>query len=353
MARTAHSRKPEARLALAVALGVDVIGGEPPASIHPVVWMGRTIALLERRAPCGEGRRLIYGAGMVALCAGLFVLPAWLLEQSLQRVRGQGGALGVALGTVALGLCLKPAFAVRALLRATADVGAALTAEDLPGAREALRSLVSRDTATLPPPLLAAAAIESVAENSSDSVVAPLFYFVLWGLPGAMAYRVVNTLDAMIGYRTPRYEHLGKVAAYLDDLANLLPARLTGLLFVLAAPAVGGRPVEAWRVMRRDHRLTASPNAGWPMSAAAGALGVTLEKAGCYRLNLQGRQPTGGDVWRALRLTRAALALGIPLLLGLVAGGRGRHVGSRPAGRWSDRRREGVGALCRGVRRWA
>lgn len=294
-------------LPLAVALGADLLWGEPPNRAHPVVWMGRTIGALERWAPAGEAPRLGYGAGMVLTGIGLFALPARLLERGMRRA-------GVP-GMVALGLCLKPAFAVRELLRATARVADALAQEDLAGARTALGSLVSRDTATLPAPLLAAAAIESVAENSSDSVVAPLLYFGLWGLPGAVAYRMINTLDAMIGYRTTRHEQLGKAAAHLDDLANLLPARLSGLLFVLAAPAAGGAPASAWRAMRRDHGLTASPNAGWPMSAAAGALGVTLEKVGHYRLNSHGRQPGAADIRRALALTRTALLLGVPLVL--------------------------------------
>ncbi|MGH2355741.1 MAG: adenosylcobinamide-phosphate synthase CbiB, partial [Chloroflexota bacterium] len=206
----------------AVAVAADLLWGEPPARVHPVVWMGRLIAALERRAPDGSSARLLYGAGMVAACLVAFTVPAWLLEQTLRRC-GPAGA-------VLLGVCLKPAFAVRELLRATARVQTALRNDDLASARAGLRSLVSRDTANLTAPLLAAAAIESVAENCSDSVVAPLLYYGLWGLPGAVAYRVINTLDAMVGYRNQRYEHLGKAAARIDDLANVVPARLTGLL---------------------------------------------------------------------------------------------------------------------------
>jgi adenosylcobinamide-phosphate synthase len=240
----------------------------------------------------------------------LFVAPAVLLERALGAT-----ALPGVLAAGLAGLLLKPTFAVRALFDATTAVAGALESDDPTGAREGLRSLVSRETASLPPPLLAAAAIESLAENSSDSVVAPLFYYGLLGLPGAVAYRVVNTLDAMVGYRTPRYERLGKLAARLDDLANLVPARLTGLLFVLAAPLAGGSSRAAWGVLRRDRQLTTSPNAGWPMSAAAGALGLCLEKTGHYRLNPGAPPPAAADVRRAVALTRAALNLGLPLLL--------------------------------------
>jgi adenosylcobinamide-phosphate synthase len=291
-----------------VALAFDLLWGEPPTPLHPVVWMGKAIGALERLAPESEGvARLVYGAVLAAVPLALFVAPAALLERAL----GGAGLPGV----LAAGLLLKPTFAVRALFDATTAVACALESDDPTGAREGLRSLVSRETASLPPPLLAAAAIESIAENSSDSVVAPLFYYILLGLPGAVAYRVVNTLDAMVGYRTPRYERLGKVAARLDDLANLVPARLTGMLFVLAAPFAGGSGRAAWGVLRRDHRRTASPNAGWPMSAAAGALGLCLEKAGHYRLNPGARSPGAADVRRAVALTRAALILGLPLLL--------------------------------------
>ena len=297
---------------LAVAVAADLLWGEPPARLHPVVWLGRLIAGLERRAPplaAGATPRLLYGAGTVAVAVAASAGPAWAAERLLRRA-GWPGAIVV-------GLLLKPAFAVRALLEATAAVRDALAGDDLPLAREGLRSLVSRDTAALPAPLLAAAAIESVTENAADSVVAPLLWYALWGLPGAAGYRAVNTLDAMLGYRTERYEHLGKAAARLDDLANLLPARLTGLLFVLAAGGAGR--AAAWRTMRRDRRITASPNAGWTMSAAAGALGVRLEKTGHYRLNPEGRPPGAADVDRALTLTRTALALGAPLLGGAVA----------------------------------
>ena len=292
-----------ALVTLATALAVDLLWGEPPARFHPVVWMGKLVSALERRAPEGERERLLYGGWLVTVMLAGATLPAWLLERLLRR-------LGLA-GAVLLGLCLKPAFAVRELFRAAERVGAALEAEDLPAAREWLTWLVSRDTSELPAPLLAAAAIESVAENASDSVVAPLLYFGLFGLTGAMAYRAANTMDAMLGYRTERYEQLGKAAARLDDTLNAIPARLTGGLVVCTAAVTGGSAHEAWRVMRQDGGQTASPNAGRPMAAAAGALGVRLEKVGHYRLHAEGRQPSPGDVARAVALVRGALLLGL------------------------------------------
>ena len=302
---------------LVTAVAIDLLWGEPSARFHPVVWVGKLVGALDRRAPAGERARLWFGASLVAVVATCVALPAWMLE----RVLGRCGLVGAVL----LGMCLKPAFAVRELLRAAERVGAALETGDLPAAREWLRWLVSRDTSELDGPLLAAAAIESVAENASDSAVAPLLCFGLFGLTGAMIYRAANTMDAMLGYRNERYERLGKAAARLDDALNVLPARLTGVLVVCAAALTGGDAYGAWRVMRCDHGLTASPNAGWPMAATAGALGVRLEKVGHYQLNAEGRKPQAADVARGVALIKCALALGLLPVMPVLAWRGGRR----------------------------
>jgi adenosylcobinamide-phosphate synthase len=178
---------------------------------------------------------------------------------------------------------------------------------------------VSRETSTLGAGLVAAAAIESLAENLTDSALAPWLAYACLGASGAAAYRALNTLDSMVGYRG-RYEYLGKPAARADDLANLVPARLGALLIAAAAPAGGGSARRAWRTARRDHRRTASPNAGWTMAAMAGALGVTLEKTGHYRLG-DGPEPGPDDLRRAQRVAAAALALGAGVALVLAAMG--------------------------------
>jgi adenosylcobinamide-phosphate synthase len=169
---------------------------------------------------------------------------------------------------------------------------------------------VSRPVAGLDGAQLASAAIESVAENLSDSLVGPLLFYLLFDLPGALAYRAANTLDAMIGYHG-EYEDLGKAAARLDDLLNLLPARLSALLLVGAAWLGCGDGRAAWGTLRRDRARTASPNAGWPMAAAAGALRVRLEKMDHYRLGSPFPDPTPRDIGRAVRLCYAAAALGV------------------------------------------
>jgi adenosylcobinamide-phosphate synthase len=269
--------------------------------------MGKLIGAAERRArrgsPVGE---LVQGLAIALLVPAAFAAGTALLLSALADWPWLRLAAGIWL--------VKSTFAVRALGDAGNAVRRALGNDDLPGARVALGSLCSRDASQLGPGAVAAGAVESLAENASDSLVAPLFWFALFGLPGAIAYRAINTADAMIGYHG-RYEYLGKAAARLDDLANWIPARLTaGLL--LAAGAVRGLPVaRAWRILRRDGGRTESPNAGRPMAAMAGLLGVQLEKPGHYRLG-DAAAPVGADtIARAWWLACAAMYGGAGLAL--------------------------------------
>lgn len=279
------------------ALALDRVAGEPPAALHPVVWMGRFYGLVRRGAPRRPAAAFAWGAAMAAAGPLVFGGAAFGLARALAPWPPLAMALEIYL--------LKSSFALRALGEAAAAVGRALAVRDLDAARLALRSLVSRDTAALGPPLLAAAAVESVAENASDSLVAPLFWFVLGGVPAALAYRACNTLDAMIGYHGET-EWLGKAAARLDDAANLVPARLTAALLVAASALGGGSPGGAARIWWRDGARTESPNAGRPMAAMAGALGVQLEKVGHYRLGDAGAAVGAPAIARAVALLHRA-----------------------------------------------
>jgi adenosylcobinamide-phosphate synthase len=213
-------------------------------------------------------------------------------------------------GLLTSALCLKAVFAYRNLRRAVSQVTQALAAGDLSEARRLLsRHLVSRDTGQLTGSEIAGAAIESLAENLTDSVAAPLLAYALGGLPAAWAYRFINTADAMWGYRTPEFEQLGKFPARLDDGLNWLPARLTGWLLVLAARLAGEDARRAARTMLDQHQRTPSLNAGWTMSAMAGALGVTLSKRGVYRLK-GGRQAADENAIRRA-LTVADICAGL------------------------------------------
>jgi adenosylcobinamide-phosphate synthase len=221
----------------------------------------------------------------------------------------------------AQGLAASTLLAYRGLDDAVAAVQAALTHGDLAEARRLLGwHLVSRPTADLRADEVAAAAIESLAENLSDSVLAPLLAYLVGGLPGMAAYRLVNTADAMWGYRSPRYEELGKAAARLDDLLNLLPSRLTALLLTLSAGLAGGNAANALHIALRDHGRTTSPNAGWPMAAMAGALDTTLSKRDHYTLGDGARTPDAALIAEARRIARGALLIIVAIFV--VAGSR-------------------------------
>ncbi len=275
-----------------MALLIDALCGELPAPVHPVVWMGRLLGWLEARAPRHEAARLLYGT-FVALAVPLGW--AWL-ARTVERFAPWP----------VYALALKPAFAGRALLDAGRRVEAALDGSQLVPARDELRSLVSRPTASLDAPLVAAAAIESLAENLVDSWLAPLLTYSLFGVSGAYAYRAINTADAMWGYRTPRYERLGKTAARLDDVLNFIPARLGALMLCCVAGQRWQAALETWRT---DGGLTSSPNAGQTMACAAGALGVRLEKPEQYVLNAGAPPPGAESIARARTLVGRAMWL--------------------------------------------
>jgi len=266
----------ETIIVIASAVVIDVALGDPPNAFHPVAWMGKVISLLEKGGlKLNPTAQFIYGALMTLFITALFVIPVYFLFRYLADVH-------IVIRIIAAAILLKSAFSIRGLRRAAFKVKRLLENEKLDEMRFELRALVSRDTSDLPEPLLVSAAVESVGEGTCDSLVAPLFYFLFLGVPGAIGYRVVNTLDAMIGYHG-KYEYLGKFAARLDDVLNFIPARLAALLLVLAA-IIKRNGKNAWRIAFRDHARTESPNAGWPMAAMAGALNVRLEKPGHYIL---------------------------------------------------------------------
>jgi len=289
---------------LALAVVLDLTRGEPPNRVHPVAWIGSGLLAARRRLP-KRGRLvpLLAGAGLMAVGVGAAIIGG-------RGIIAGHGWLPRPVGVILEAIALKTLFSIRGLIEAARSVADALRLGDLVEARTlAAWHLVGRPTDKLDEPRVAAATIESIAENASDSVVAPLLFYALGGLAGALAYRVINTADSILGHRDPDREWLGKIPARLDDLANLVPARLTALVFVLAAPSVGGSMARSLRIWWRDADCTASPNAGHPMSAAAGALGVELEKVDHYRLGAGLRLPEVSDIDRAIRLFLAALTL--------------------------------------------
>jgi adenosylcobinamide-phosphate synthase len=313
---------PTAVMALAVALALDRWLGEPPAAWHPVVWMGRYLKVFGDRLgtpPVASPPRS--DAGAADWGAFLCGAAAWLGGATL--FTGAAALLAAALlpaapgwlATLALGVLLKPMLAWRMLWREVVAVEAALD-RSLAEGRMQLSRLCSRDVSQLDAGQVRETALESLSENLNDSVVAPVFWFALGGLPAAVLYRFANTADAMWGYRGVRagrdWEWAGKWAARADDVLSWLPARLTGLLLVAMAHGAAGGRLAVWRRLPREAARTPSPNSGWPMAAAALVLGVRLGKPGVYLLNAAGRAPWPQDVPLAVALcsrTVAAAAL--------------------------------------------
>lgn len=293
--------------AMLIALALDRLFGEPPARLHPVVGMGRYLGWAGRSLPAlAAGPAFAAGTGAWLAGAVLVGVPAWLLQAALDHA----GAVAQAL---LLGVALKPMLSWRMLRDEVRAVEQAL-GTGLDAGRAQVARLASRNTRTLDAAQVRETAIETLAENLNDSVIAPLFWFAVAGLPGAVLYRYANTADAMWGYRG-RWEWAGKWAARADDLLSWLPARLSALALWPG--------LTQWRALRQEAGRTASPNGGWPMGTMALALGIRLGKPGVYVLNPAGRPPVAADVGRALQRAGTGLARGTCglLLLALVAGG--------------------------------
>lgn len=308
--------------AAGIALGVlaDAVFGDPTRG-HPVAAFGRVAARTER-AVWRDSR------GVGAAYFGGCVLPIVLGGSVLERITARrpawtvvltAGAVWTSLGGTSLG-------------REGTRMARLLSHDDLPAARARLQHLCARDPEGLGRDALARATVESLAENTSDAVVAPLFWAMLGGIPGVLGYRAVNTLDAMVGYHSARYERFGWAAARLDDLANLAPARITGALAVLAAPVVGGSSTAALRTLRRDRRSHPSPNGGHCESAFAGALGVRLGGTNRYHGDTElrpsmgdGPAPGVADIGASVRLSQVvSYAAAVAAVVGAALLGRDR-----------------------------
>ncbi len=281
---------------LILALVLDLVIGEPPEIIHPTVIIGKTSERLSKKASGFRSHGRLFGCLMASLIVLLATSSTFLLLEFARAQLGQPAQ--VVLGA----LLLKTSFAIRSMNLHVKPIKDALQEGDLSRARAALRRIVRRDTEGLDEELCSSATIESIAEGTVDGVTSPLFYFFVFGVPGAVAFRAINTLDSIVGYRTPSYLKLGWSSAKLDTVANYLPARLTGIAMVLASAALGRNWRTSLSIMKNEHDLTESPNAGWPMSAMSGAVGARLQKLGSYELGSRLRQPTHGDITPALQI---------------------------------------------------
>lgn len=298
---------------------MDCLFGDPENMLHPVVWMGKGITRLERRlrrrfpqTPRGEA-----AGGMVlaiTLPVGTLLLSGGLCFLLRRLHPFPGLALQI--------LWCWQALAMRCLAKESRNVYHRLKTEGLAAGREAVARIVGRDTAELSEEGVVKAAVETVAENFSDGVIAPLFYMFLGGAPLALAYKAVNTMDSMVGYKNEKYLYFGWAAAKLDDIVNYLPSRIAALLWILASPFSGGNPKNAWRIWRRDRHNHASPNSAQTESACAGSLGIKLAGPASY-FGKPVEKPYIGDDLRQIEpedILRANRIMATASVLGLVIG---------------------------------
>ncbi|MEM1950625.1 MAG: cobalamin biosynthesis protein [Candidatus Nitrosocaldus sp.] len=280
---------------LACALLLDLCVGEYPTRLHPTVWIGRVISLFKPRLKHNSRREYFNGL----IFAVVLVAVVYLLAYSALSMLEVNNMVAMIIASI---LLLKSTFAIRAMEEHANAVINYLMHNDIVGARYSVSMIVGRDTSSLDEEHILSATIESVGESTVDGITAPLFYYALFGVAGALAYRAINTLDSMLGYRDAYHRQIGYASAKLDTIANYIPARLTALTMILASTLLGLDWRNAIRIMLRDRHKTPSINSGYPMSVVAGALRVRLEKIGYYRL---------GDGIEAITFEHCRLALRI------------------------------------------
>jgi adenosylcobinamide-phosphate synthase len=301
---------------VAAALAIDALIGDPDwlwrRTGHPVAWIGTFIGVLDRefnREDQSQQQRRMAGIACTAVLVAVSAAMGVLIQTTVQQLP---------MGNIVVALIASIFIAQRSLYQHVAAVRSAFAEDGLAGARKAVAMIVGRDPEQLDQAGICRAAIESCAENFSDGVVAPVFWLALLGLPGLIAYKAINTADSMIGHRSERYLSFGWAAARLDDLVNLVPARLSALLLASAGPIVGGSIGTSLRIVKRDASKHRSPNAGWPESAVAGALGVALAGPRRYAthavddpfINAEATcKGTPDDIGRALDLYAAACVI--------------------------------------------
>jgi adenosylcobinamide-phosphate synthase len=277
--------------AFLLAVALDLVFGEPKPAFHPVVWVGTLIGFLDRHAP--NKLKHLYGIALALSCISLMAIAGYGIMVILYQI-------SPFLSLLATAYLLKSTFSLSFLWRVSSDIFGDLREGRLDAARARLPALVGRDVGKLDEGHLSSCVIESLGESFVDGIFSPLFYFAIFGLPGALAYRAINTLDSMVGYKDEKHREIGWASARIDDLANFIPARLAALLIAI----VSIRPVRSVETAIRDGKKPPSVNSGYPMAAFAGALGLRLEKQGYYVLG-EGLKPCGvDDIPRAIRLNQ-------------------------------------------------
>ena len=293
-----------------IAVVIDVIFGEPPAKIHPVVWMGKAIDFF--KGYLIDYRSKISGIILTFMVVMIFTLATYVLL----RLSVFNYILYILISSV----ILSTTFAIKVLLTSAENMKNDID-HNIEKARKSMSYLVSRNTMELNEEDLTSATIETLTENITDSIIAPLFYAFIFGVFGAVVYRVINTLDAMVGYKTPEKIKIGWFPAKLDDILNFIPARITGIIVVIAAAFLRLNWKNAYKIMIRDARKPDSPNSGYSMAAAAGALGIKLEKIGYYKIGDELSPLTTDKITEAVLLSKITVLLFIliaTVLFGIV-----------------------------------
>ncbi len=303
-------------LIFALAFLIDVIFGEIPDRAHPTVWMGNVIAWFKPRIKNANPR--IEKVNGILLCVGviaLFVIPVYFLLWGIRQIPVWGWLLYIVVAAV----LLKTTIAIKCMRTYTLPIAEALKSKDLDKARKWLHYIVRRDPNQLDERHIISAAVESIAESTTDGITSPFFFFALFGVPGAFAFRVINTLDSMVGYKDTVNVNIGWFSAKMDTITNYVPARLTAVFMVVSAGLLGANWRNSWRILQRDKNKTASPNAGWTISAMAGALNTQLEKQGYYALG-DGEHISPSDIMKALRImVLSAVLFGVVVVFSVLA----------------------------------
>jgi adenosylcobinamide-phosphate synthase len=306
----------DALIVLALAMLIDLILSEPPLRLHPTVIMGKLISAGIRVAESFSPRvQKAYGVVLALGTISVFAGAPYLILQV-------ANIFGEPVQIVCAALLLKPTFSIRLMHTYASKLASAVQRDDWVEAKGILPQMVRRDPNLLNGSQIISAGVESVAESTTDGITSPLFYYALFGVPGAFAYRAINTLDSMVGYKDPKFIHLGWFSAKLDSVANWLPARLTAIFTIISAAMIGQSASSSSRILIRDRNDTESWNAGWVMSAMAGALRVQLEKPGYYVLGDRDEELTSSHLLKATRIMALntiffLLLVSMPLTLGV------------------------------------
>lgn len=300
-------------LILSLAFLIDLVFGEVPDRIHPTLWMGKVTAYFKSKLKNENSRvEKINGVLLCLLLIVLFVIPVYFMLFWVHEFFGWLPYI------VASAIVLQTTFAIKCMKQYTLPVADSVEKGDYDRARQLLPFIVRRNPTELTKRHIISAAVETIAEGTTDGITSPFFYFALFGVPGAVAFRVVNTLDSMVGYKDQDHINIGWFSAKMDTIANYIPSRLTAILMMLSALLLRENWRKSWRILQRDRKNTASHNAGWTISTMAGALNIQLEKPGFYKIgDNNDLSPT--HIIKALRImVLTATLFGVSIILPLV-----------------------------------